>query len=105
MISTVLQTAYYQGDGTTSGDKVIRLKEHGLGPSNVTMQAMLTSVFSGGAPVSASAYIEYYMVSGRRIVPGPTPGFSDSDVTEVGMAVELQGGNGVTAALLVFVSA
>jgi len=45
------------------------------------------------------------MVSGRRIVPGPTPGFSDSDVTEVGMAVELQGGNGVTAALLVFVSA
>ena len=106
MISTVLQIAYYQGsDGTISGNKVLRLSEHGLGPSDVTMQAMLSSVFSGGAPVSASAYVDYYVANGQRVIPGPTPTVYATGVTEIGLGVELQSGNGVAGTLLVFVVA
>ncbi len=95
MISTFLQTTYYQwSDGTTLGSNVLRLSDYGLGPSNVTMQAMLTSVFNGGAPVSASAYIDYYGASGQRVIPGPTPTVIAPGETEIGLRVELQGGTG-----------
>ncbi len=106
MISTVLQISYYQGsDGTTSGNNVLKLSDYSLGPSDVTMQAMLTSVFSGGAPVSALAYIDFYVANGQIVTPGPTPTVIATGVTEIGLGVELQGGNGVAGALLVFVSA
>jgi hypothetical protein len=99
MISTVLQIV------TSSGENVLRLSDYNLGPSTVTMQAMLTSVFSGGSPVSAAAYVSYYIANGQRVIPGPTPIVSATGVTEIGLEVNLQGGNDAVGALLVFVSA
>jgi hypothetical protein len=106
MIGTVLQISYYQGsDGTTSGNNVLKLSDYSLGPSDVTMQAMLAGVFSGDAPVSATAYVDYYVANGQIVTPGPTPTVYATGVTEIGLRVDLQGGNAVVGALLVFVSA